>query len=77
MLATINAVESEQMTALLNKYIHELNENHANYFEANLVQLGALCLCHVSTCCEIYHTQYTGLFEMIVGGLTTCHTQYT
>ena len=22
-------------------------------------------------------TQYTGLFEMIVGVLTTCHTQYT
>jgi hypothetical protein len=26
---------------------------------------------------RVFMLEYTGLFEMIVGGLTTCHTQYT
>jgi len=36
---------------------------------------------HVSGIFVIHHQEvnciYAGLFEMIVGGLTTCHTQYT
>jgi len=31
----------------------------------------------LSTCPTNTHAQYTGLFNMIVGALTTCHTQYT
>ena len=27
--------------------------------------------------CFTYTCNYTGLFKMIIGGLTTCHTQYT
>jgi len=35
------------------------------------------CSLYVYVCMYVYIHNYTGLFEMIVGVLTTCHTQYT
>ena len=44
------------------------NEINDKYFVVTL---------SVSTLCNRESREYTGLFEMIVGGLITCHTQYT
>jgi len=33
--------------------------------------------CFIRIAAEVYTWKNTGLFEMIVGILTTCHTQYT
>jgi len=56
--------------------IRDVIDPHAQYFLVN----DKLLLTIMTTSCTVlllHAMRYTGLFEMIVGVLTTCHTQHT